>query len=134
MRVTEFRDHVVIHLHCSHGKEGVERERLAQDPLSSLVKLQLQPSMLTSSSSAVGGRQQKQEGDSLAQHGKWWWGSKKTETKTTLPPTLPLQPTLFLSPDSCGLLSSSFFSCIKEVQKGKPNNPNYRIEKKPISM
>lgn len=38
----------------------------------------------------------------------------------------PLQPTLLFSPASCG---RSLFSTIKEVQKGKANNPNYRLEK-----
>lgn len=57
---------------------------------------------------------------------KWWWGAKETEKQTALPPTRP--PVAHYLPFS-RFLRTSFFSSFKEVQKGKLNNPNYRMEK-----
>ena len=86
--------------------------------------------MLTYSSSAVGGRKQEQEGNSSVQPGKWWGGGRggvQGDREQTSLPTLP--PAAHSLPFP-GFLLTSFFSGIKEVQKGKLNNPNYRIEKK----
>lgn len=58
-------------------------------------------------------------------------GGRETEKQTTLSSTPP--PAAHSLPFS-RFLRTSFFSSIKEVQKGKLNSPNYRIEKKPISM
>lgn len=107
----------------------MQRERLAQDPTSNLVKLEPQPSVLAYSSPAVGGRKQKQDGVGLVQQGKWCGGPRR-QTQTILPPTPPAAHSLPFS----RFLRTSFFRGIKEVQKGKLNNPNYRVEKKPISM
>lgn len=52
---------------------------------------------------------------------------QETEQQTTLLPTPP--PAAHSLPFS-KFLRTSFLSIIKEVQKGKLNNPNYRIEKK----
>lgn len=66
------------------------------------------------------------EEDRLAQLRKlqWWVRGRGLDHMAATP--APLQPTLLFSPASCG---RSLFSTIKEVQKGKANNPNYRLEK-----
>lgn len=101
------------------------REKEAHGPISN--QCNAAPPTLNADISAQleAAEKQSQEGASLVLRREEVVGTKRQRSRPCGCPLHPLQPTLPFS----RFLWTSFFSSIKEVQKRKLNNPNYRIEK-----